>query len=762
MSGTGTIRTVARARVRSRWRSLVVIGLVIGVIGGAVLGAVAGARRTSSAYDRLVERAEFPDAFVQLVEPRPGLVDDIAELPSVDRRVDATFAVGLRLDAATRVPIPVQTAAEPVARFPIIDGRRPDASSTHEVMVSPAFADALGVAVGDVLPYRAMTDEDFAGLLRRGEPVASGVEVDLRVVGTFRTPTDAALEEFPTLVGTPALHAVLRDQASSSGVWVHLAPGATADDLDAELASIVGTGGDDRLNAASVIDFTAERRAVEDGLAFVARGLFVAGVAVAVAGAVLLAQLALRVSEQERSTRCTLRQLGVSRRVLLAVDVAGAWPLVVVGALVAPLTAVACSGWMPLGVARVLEPDPGFAVDAWVLAPGTVVLAALVAAVWTAFVGRAPRPARRPARPVPSVGGGPASSLASWLALGGSGRRSSRLVAFTGAVVASAGAIGAAILGASLHHLVEHPDRWGWPADLSIEVTDDIRDDLFAALESAPEVAAHAEVRHAEILVAGRSVTAYSFHPRGGALEPLVLHGRAPASGEIALGPRTLDALGVAIGDVVPTSLGRLHVVGAAATFGLSDTADHASGALLGDPIDDPESVTAMVEVAEGIAPEAFPAAVFPDAEYGPPVVPAEIDNLAELRPVLPLATGALAAIAVAGVLHLGLAPATRGRRELAVLRSIGLPRSATRRVVAAAAMLTAVVAFALALPLGVAAGRRVWQLVAGGTDLPVDIAWSPFVTAGAPGVLAMAAVSGVVAGRRAVRRPPAGELAAG
>lgn len=755
-----SIRTVAAARIRRNLRSLVLLGLVSGLIGGVTLGAVAGARRTDSSYDRLIERTAFPDALVFLTEPRPGLADEIADLPSVSRSVAATFAVGLRRDSPTVSPIPVQSSGEPIARFAIVEGRRPDPSARDEVMVSPAYANEVGVDVGDTISYQALTDEDFAHLLRRGKATATGIELDLRVVGTFRTPTDVVLEEFPTLLGTPALHSEMKAMSSSAGVWVDLRPGVDADRLTAELEALAGPGSEERFNAVSVTLFADERGPVDDSLALAARGLLIAGAVVALAGVVLVAQMVARTAERERPDRRTLRHMGLSKRMLIASDVVSAWPLVAIAAVVAPLTALAVSATMPLGVGGLVEPLPGVDADLWVLVPGSVAVCAVVLALWTAVIGRTP-PARFGAvsRPVPSVGGGATATLATWIAVGGSGRRTPRLMAFAGVVAVMAATAGVVVFGASLQRLVGQPERWGWPGELSIEATDEIRDDLFVALDAAPEVTSYAEVGQGGVVVDGLDVVAYSFESHRGDAKPLVLRGRVPEGpDEIALGSRILGRLDLDVGDVVSTDSGIRRVVGEAVTFGLSDTADHLSGALVVD-IGDPEFVTAIVEVADDIDPEEFPAAVFPDAEYGSPVVPVEVSNLAELRPLLPLILVALAAITGVGVVHLGAAAAGRSRRDVAVLRAIGVSRSTGTRLVVRAVVLTVAVALAFAVPIGAVTGVRAWRFAVAGTDLATDAAWPPLLPIGALGFAVLATSSGAVAGRWVVRRSPFAEL---
>src|SRR4051794_39165603 len=54
----------ARADLRSRWRSLVVLGLLAGIAGGFALAALSGARRSDTALQRLRSRTNASDAVV--------------------------------------------------------------------------------------------------------------------------------------------------------------------------------------------------------------------------------------------------------------------------------------------------------------------------------------------------------------------------------------------------------------------------------------------------------------------------------------------------------------------------------------------------------------------------------------------------------------------------------------------------------------------------------------------------------------------------
>ena len=63
-AGTQGARLWARADLRRRWRSLVVLGLLAGLSASLAIAALSGARRADTAFDRLRERTDGADAVV--------------------------------------------------------------------------------------------------------------------------------------------------------------------------------------------------------------------------------------------------------------------------------------------------------------------------------------------------------------------------------------------------------------------------------------------------------------------------------------------------------------------------------------------------------------------------------------------------------------------------------------------------------------------------------------------------------------------------
>ena len=93
---------------------------------------------------------------------------------------------------------------------------------------------------------------------------------------------------------------------------------------------------------------------------------------------------------------------------------------------------------------------------------------------------------------------------------------------------------------------------------------------------------------------------------------------------------------------------------------------------------------------------------------------PGDIENYAGVRDT-PLVLGAVLALLAVGTLaHVLLTGVQRRRRDLAVLKTMGLLRSQLLRVVCWQASALAAVALLVGLPLGLLAGRWAWRLFAG------------------------------------------------
>jgi ABC-type lipoprotein release transport system permease subunit len=107
---------------------------------------------------------------------------------------------------------------------------------------------------------------------------------------------------------------------------------------------------------------------------------------------------------------------------------------------------------------------------------------------------------------------------------------------------------------------------------------------------------------------------------------------------------------------------------------------------------------------------------------------PLDIRNYAGVRDTPLVLGGVLALLAVGTLTHALLTGVRRRRRDLAVLKTLGLTRPQVLQVVAWQASALAAAALLAGLPAGIIAGRWAWDLfagsigVAGGADIPVPL----------------------------------------
>ena len=139
---------------------------------------------------------------------------------------------------------------------------------------------------------------------------------------------------------------------------------------------------------------------------------------------------------------------------------------------------------------------------------------------------------------------------------------------------------------------------------------------------------------------------------------------------------------------------------------------------------------------------------------------PTDIQNYTGVRDT-PLALCAVLTLLAVGTLaHVLLTGVRRRRRDLAVLKTLGLVRSQVLRVVSWQASALAATALAVGLPLGVAAGRWSWALFARSVGVASDGGFSsPIVLLVVPVTLLLANLIAAGPGWAAARVQPAAVL---
>ena len=231
----GAVGFVAVRRLARQWRALVAAGILLGLGFGLCLASVAAARRTASAYDRILAAADAPDAAVGLGPRRSR-----ASVPSTpiagitDQRVYAGFvgaADGVDRALATALIAPIRD------RFPLEvpqlqSGRLPDPDAPDEVIVNTSAAARGDLQVGQRLHFRLFN------------PVSTATtEADVEIVGIGTFPAEIVADETMVLgvfVFTRAFYDAHRDFVVYAVSNVDLARGF---DARRDLAPAIGALG---------------------------------------------------------------------------------------------------------------------------------------------------------------------------------------------------------------------------------------------------------------------------------------------------------------------------------------------------------------------------------------------------------------------------------------------------------------------------------------------------------------------------------------
>lgn len=833
-----TVWLMLRADLRQRWRGLAVLALLLGLIGGTVLTAAAGARRTATAYPRLLTwaRAAQVEVIPQSDHPVPAYYAALARLPQVAVLSTATF-YQISLPGRPGAFQPVTAYASPdgtlgVAgdRVKLLAGAMFAPSAPGQAVIDPQLARREHLRPGSLLHLTGIPDDRGTG----SPDFARAIPLTFRVaaVGVFDTgivPAGSGNSADPAVLFSPPFTAtraaqVIYNYGTFAGV--RLRPGASLPAFLAAARTLLAqrypaTRG--QLNVISRADqVTAAERAIRPQAVALAVFAMLAGlIGLAVTGQLLGRQLALDSAEFP-----VLRALGQTRGRLAALALARLAPVTLAGAAAAVAVAIAASPLMPIGPARLAEPTPGIEVNLAVLGAGLVLVAVLPLAVLAPSAWRA---AGRPGSPLgvaEPAGAARPSRLGAALGLTGSvpGSLGVRMAfepgrgrtavpvrsALAGIVIAVAAVTAAVVFGISLIALTGAPRQYGqnWDQKFDLE---------FGALPLAlgarllaadPAVTQYAAGNYGLVTVDGKPVAAIGLDPVRGGDYLTLLAGRAPIGpGEIALGAQTLRALHARLGQTVPVTvspvnssdnqasaarpsvLRTMRIVGVVVlpTFGRGTFAptDLGTGAVVaasvlsepfapgrraictraetcynffllryrpGTPL--AAATSRLYALAARLGCPATSCAVTSDQR------PGDIRDYAAIRDTPLVLGGVLALLAVGTLMYVLVTSVHRRRRDLAVLKTLGLVRSQVLRVVAWQATTLAAAALFIGLPLGVLAGRWAWALFAGSAGVsPLAEVPVLLVLAAIPATLILANVIAAGPAWNAARVRPAAIL---
>jgi hypothetical protein len=644
-------------------------------------------------------------------------------------------------------------------RVTVVQGRMADPTRANEIMMTVGAADSLRLHVGQTVTWGTYTNAQFES----APNAPPALHERLTLVGTVVLNNAVVQDEIDangptTVILTPALTRRLDNCcAIFTFTFLQLDQGSrNVPAVEAEIERVIPSVLPYDFYDTS-IDVTKAQNAIKpEAIALAVFGLIAGLAAILIAGQVIGRQLGFWAPEER-----TLRALGANPFMTAGDALLGIMGAVVVGALVAVAVAVALSPLAPLGPVRPYYPDPGVAFDWAVLGLGVAVLVVVLGSVAIVLaVQRAPQRTgtrRRPRAPsriegAASAGGLPVSAVTGIRFALEPGAESEAVPvrsAMLGATLAVVVIIATVVFGTSLNSLVSHPRLYGWNWNYALMSGGGVGDipaaRSAALLDHDPSVAAWSGYWFGNLQIDGLTVPVLGGSP-GATVAPPILTGHGfDGPGQIVLGPGTLAQIHKSVGDSVTVRYGTttphlLRIVGTATmpAVGVGGVTGHASmgtGAVVSYQLL-PASVRNQFSVSPAgpnaefvrLKPGAnaktalrslnrIAAEVTPPTNNGSYVLgverPAEIVNYHSMG-ATPLVLGL--GLTVGAVTALGLtlvASVRRRRRSMAMLRTLGFTGRQLRASVAWQSSVAVVIGLVIGVPLGIVAGRFLWDLFA-------------------------------------------------
>jgi hypothetical protein len=696
-------------------------------------------------------------------------------------------------------------------RATVLAGRLPPQGSTSTVVLTPAIAKAFGTRVGGTVRYL------FQPVDAQQRPTGKPYSRSFRVAAIVEVPpalVDESDQEEGSIFPPGATRQLLPEYFYT---WIGLRlAGGTAGtgDLQRHLSELAA---DLQRQAKQALhrdvpppSFTVNRtdvirNRIEQAIRPEAVALSVFGAIAALAMLVLVGQGLAQMISRSAPDTAVLRVLGATRaQAALAAALPG---LIVVsgGVALAVAGAVALSPLAPVGPVRRYDPGRGISADGLVLCGGAAAFCLALLGLLTVLAVRSVRQ-RDSGAGVDSSAMARAAAAAGLPAAAVVGTRNAfepgsgvRAVpvrsALLGSIAAVVAVVTAVVFSASLGGLTTHPARYGWDWDLVVDAeagygafTPGMMSHL---LHGQPTVAGWSEFAFAQLPIDGKVVPALGLRRDLGSVQPPTTSGRALSGpDQIELGTVTLRELGKKVGDRVRIGIApytRMVVITGTVTlpsFGVG-AADHpglghgamvpqatlqtAMGQAPGQRPAESESLPVLpsavaIDLAPGTTGAQRAALVSRIVSANPDGTPGGSYELSHARASaivnteqmggqpLALAIG----LAVAAVLSLALTVLSlvrRRRRELALLKALGMTRSQIRAVIAWQTTLTLLIAVVVGGALGIVGGRLAWHAFAGSLGIVpiVEVPVAVLVGGLAALVLAgnlLASVPAAVAGR--------------
>jgi len=776
----GAVLATIRAELRGRWRRWLGLAVVFGIGAGFVLGAVAGARRTDSAYPRLLKASHpFDYAVANVPDPSVPQLDmkKLSELPFVAETSAFDF-YGTPFQAGQPLAPADDRFGRTFNTFYVVRGRMYDPKAGDEAVISEFTAKKNHIRVGQVItiPF--------------GSAMFKEPSVNVKIVGTI-----VAAQAFPPRPAgrgdpfflSPGFATAHPDLFHLREVLFRFRHGAADVDAFKRVISNMTHG----LPLSFFIEARTQDRNTERAFHVQAVALWVLAGLVGLAIFAALGQSFSRQMFLEAEEHPALRSIGMTKIQLWSLGMSRASLVGVASAVIAIVVGIGLSWFTPIGAARLAELHKGVIADWVVLSSGFggIVLISGVLAAWPAWrsagdvvtQGEAEKPSVA-ADAAARAGLSPSTVSGIRLALEPGRGRSSVPVRSTvlGVAIGVAAVVASLGFATNLSHLLRTPTQYGWNWDRLVTTENENLSDVErkAVLDAPGTDASGVGATDAPIAVDSKSTAAIIADPVRGRRDVVpVLTGRMPSAiGEILLGPKTLQQLHKRLGDRVHVVVfgglpaGEMfRIVGTGILPPVSDTAGLGTGAVftysnasqlitLSGPAGGPDTI--FIHFARRTNQSVVIASLekrFPDLSFQAESLPAVLTDFGGVRDLPFVMAALLAALALLLMIHTLVSSIRRRARDLAVLKTLGFSGTQLRTAVAWQASTLTLVSLLIGIPLGLVGARLAWRLFAANLGVVPDTL-SPIVAMLIliPAALVVANLIAAYPGRAAARVQPA------
>jgi hypothetical protein len=790
--------------------------VLIGLVGGLSLAGVAAGRTTQSSFPTFLASTNPSTIDIDNGTWDPNILEQVRAFPEVKsvQTYVALNMVPIHADGFPDFDNPFGELEESGTlhklfidqdRITIVAGRMLDPRRPDEVVVNQYSARLLGFHVGQRVREGVFAKNQFNP---DGEPTSPARErLTLTVVGIGIFNDEVVqddVDRITRMVVSPALADKVAGCCGSyawSGIQLKDGAAGVQPFLNRYFHHLPATSLP-YIHVTSVIEEQAEQAVKPESLAL---GVF--GLIAGIAALIIAAQSIGRQVRLLTVDRQVLRSLGADPVETTLDGLPGIAASIVLGALLAAGVSLLLSPLAPFGPVRQVEPVHRISFDWTVLGFGTAALMiALLGLAWFFSVRDAPHRVALRMRRTPERSSGVAAALASsglsvpattgirYALDAGRGRTAVPVrSAIIGTALAVVVVMASLTFGSSLRTLISHPALYGWNWDYIFEMNAGYGDMPASAssrlLDHDRDVIGWTGGYYTLLTIGGQSVPVLGESP-GGVVQPSTLDGHGlEARDQVVLGSETLALLHKRIGDTVTTGSGAqrvtLTIVGTATmpTVGVGHGLhlSMGTGALL-----DARVIPALqknIQQFGSVGPNVYFIRTRPgisaasaarslervsngisDAAGQPDGVqlfgvqhPAQIVDYRSMGSTPTLLAGALA-VGAFGALGLTLgASVRRRRRDLAVLKTLGLTRRQLAETVAWQASISVAIGTVVGIPIGIALGRFLWTLFAHELyAVPHPTVSAASVIAVAVGALVLANLVATVPAGRAARTPTA------